>query len=115
MDTLKLGFIGAGFIGNFQAQAMKMAPHLELSGVYALKGSDKLAQYARQNGLGDCKVYSKVADLCHNCDAVALFAPNYVRVELTAQIVDAVKAGAQLKGIICENLWAAPSPRQNNS
>ncbi|MCP4712009.1 MAG: Gfo/Idh/MocA family oxidoreductase [Planctomycetes bacterium] len=102
MKPFKIGFIGAGFIGNFQAQAMKMAPQMELSGVYALKGSDQLAQYARKNGLGECKVYSNVTDLCNNCDAVALFAPNYVRVELTEQIVDAVKTGTQLKGIICE-------------
>ena len=102
METLKLGFIGAGFIGNFQAQAMKMVRGVELAGVYALTGADKLAQFARDNGLGDCRVYPSVMELCKNSAVVAIFAPNYVRIELTERIVEAVKAGAELKGIICE-------------
>ncbi len=46
METLKLGFIGAGFIGNFQATAMKQVRGLELVGVYALKWAEKLAEFA---------------------------------------------------------------------
>ncbi|MHC4110059.1 MAG: Gfo/Idh/MocA family protein [Planctomycetota bacterium] len=102
MKTLKLGFIGAGFIGNFQAQALKQVRGTELVGVYALKGAEKLAKFAKENGLGDSKVYPNVAELCKNCDAVAVFAPNFVRIELVEQIVETVKAGAKLKGIICE-------------
>jgi len=102
METLKLGFIGAGFIGNFQAQALKQVRGLELVGVYALKWADKLVEFAQANGLGDCKVYPNVAELCKNCDAVAVFAPNFARIELVEQIVAAAKAGAELKGIICE-------------
>jgi predicted dehydrogenase len=87
MQTLKLGFIGAGFIGNFQATALKQVRGAELVGVYALNWADKLAEFAKANGLGDCKVYPNVAQLCKNCDAVAVFAPNYVRIELVEQIV----------------------------
>jgi len=43
-----------------------------------------------------------VAELCKNCDAVAVLAPNFARIELVEQIVEAVKAGAALKGVICE-------------
>ena len=102
MQTLKLGFIGAGFIGNFQATALKQVRWAELVGVYALKGAEKLAKFAKANGLGDCKVYPNVAELCKNCDVVAVFAPNFARIELVEQIVEAAKAGARLKGIICE-------------
>ncbi len=102
MQKLKLGFIGAGFIGNFQATAMKQVRGLELVGVHALKWAEKLAKFAQENGLGDCKVYPNVAELCKNCDVVAVFAPNFARIELVEQIVDVAKAGAQLKGIICE-------------
>ena len=102
METLKLGFIGAGFIGNFQATAMKQVRGLELVGVYALKWAEKLAEFAQSNGLGECKVYPNVAELCKNCDAVAVFAPNFARIELVEQIVAAARAGAELKGIICE-------------
>ena len=102
MQTLKLGFIGAGFIGNFQATALKQVRGAELVGVYALKWAGKLAEFAKENGLGDCKVYPNVGELCKNCDVVAVFAPNFARIELVEQIVEAVKAGAELKGIICE-------------
>jgi len=102
METLKLGFIGAGFVANFHATALKQVRGVELVGVYALKWAEELAKFAKANGLGDCKVYPNVAELCKNCDAVAVFAPNYVRIELVEQIVEEVKAGAELKGIICE-------------
>lgn len=102
METLRVGFIGAGFIAKLQALALTMVRHTELVGVYSLEGAEKLAAYAKKNGLGDCKVYTSVAELCKHCDAAAIFAPNYVRVELAEQIIDAVKAGAELKGVICE-------------
>jgi predicted dehydrogenase len=102
MESFKLGFIGAGFIAKFQAKALQGARHVDLVGVHALKGSEELAALAKKSGIGDCKVYPSVADLCNHCDAVAVFAPNYVRVEIVEQIGEAVKAGAPLKGLICE-------------
>ena len=102
METLKLGFIGAGFVANFHATALKQVRAAELVGVYALKWAEELAKFAKANGLGDCKVYPNVAELCKRCDAVAVFAPNFVRIELVEQIVEAMKAGAELRGIICE-------------
>jgi predicted dehydrogenase len=102
MQVLKLGFIGAGFIANFHATALKMVRGIELAGAYSLKGAEELAASAKENGLGDCKVYPNVAELCKNCDAVAVLAPNFARVELVEQLVEAVKAGAGLKGVICE-------------
>ena len=102
MQSLKLGFIGAGFIAKFQALALKSVRQADLVGVYSLKGAEELSVFANENGIGECKVYASVAELCNNCDAVAVFAPNFVRIELVEQIVDAVKAGAPLKGIICE-------------
>jgi predicted dehydrogenase len=102
MQTLKLGFIGAGFIAKFHAIALTQVRGIELSGVHSLVGAEELASFAKENRLGECKVCSTVAELCNNCDAVAITAPNFVRIELAEQIVEAVKAGAPLKGIICE-------------
>jgi len=102
MQTLKLGFIGTGFVAKFHAVALKLVRGAELVGVYALKGDEELAGFARANQLGPCKVYPNVAELCKNCEAVAVLAPNFARVELVEQIVEAVKAGVQLKGLICE-------------
>ncbi len=102
MTRLKVGFIGAGFIAGFQAVAMKSVRGLDLAGVYAVKGSEKLAEYANKNGLGPCKVCNSVSQLCEHVDVVCIFAPNYVRVELAQQIVEAVQAGVGLKGLMCE-------------
>ncbi len=41
-----------------------------------------------------------------HCDVVAIFAPNFARVEVVEELVDAVKAGAPLKGVICEKPFA---------
>ncbi|HOF41940.1 MAG TPA: Gfo/Idh/MocA family oxidoreductase [Candidatus Hydrogenedentes bacterium] len=102
MKDLRLGFIGAGFIARFQAGALRYVRGVQLAGVYSLDGADALAAQAKEMGLGDCRVYSSVAELCKNVDVVALLAPNYVRVELMEEVAAAVKAGAELKGIICE-------------
>lgn len=102
MSNFKLGFIGAGFIGKFQAKAVTQIRNCDLAGVYALKGAEELADYAKKNNIGDCVVYNSVGELCKNVDAVAIFAPNFARIQIMQEIVDAVKAGAALKGIICE-------------
>lgn len=102
MERLKLGFIGAGFIAKFQAQALHHVRGVDLVGVHALKGADELADAVCKAGIGDCKAYPSVAELCNRCDAVAIFAPNFARLDLVGQVVDAAKAGAPLKGIICE-------------
>jgi len=102
MQRLKVGFIGAGFVANFHATALKMVRGIELAGVYSLDRAEELAATAKENELGDCKVYPSVAELCKNCEVVAVLAPNFVRIEIVEQIVEAVKAGAELKGVICE-------------
>jgi predicted dehydrogenase len=102
MDTLKLGFIGSGFIAQFHAIALKQVRNVELVALTRRSDSEQLAQFARDNGLGDCKVYDSVKEVCEHSDAVAILAPNFVRVEIMEEIVDAVKSGAELKGVICE-------------
>ena len=52
METLKLGFIGAGFVANFHATALKQVRGADLAGVYALKGAEELAKSAATYGLG---------------------------------------------------------------
>lgn len=102
MKSLKLGFIGSGFIAHFMAEAMKQVRHLELTAVYDRSGAHELAEFASENRLGDCRVYSTIKEVCQNCDAVAVLAPNYVRVEIVEEVAEAVKEGVELTGIICE-------------
>jgi len=102
METLKLGFIGSGFIAHFLAVAMKQVRHVELSAVYKRGGAEELSKFAQENGLGSCEVFDTVEEVCNHSDAVAVFAPNFARVEIVEQVADAVKKGTELKGIICE-------------
>lgn len=102
METLKIGFIGAGFISKFQVRAMTQLNNAEVTGVYALEGAEALQTYAREHGVGECTVYNSIKDLCEHSDAVALYIPNFARIEVMEEIVDAVKGGAELKGVICE-------------
>ncbi len=102
MSNFKLGFIGAGFIAHFQATALKQVRGVDLAGVYSPEGGEELSVYAQGCGLGTCQVFPSVEELCKHVDAVAIFAPNFARLEHMEALVAAVKAGAPLKGIICE-------------
>ena len=102
MQKLKLGIVGAGFVANFHARAIKQVRTMEITGITALKGAEALSATVRKHGLGDGTVYPNVAEMAKHVDAVAVYVPNFARVETVEQIVDAVKAGASLKGVICE-------------
>ncbi|RJP25983.1 MAG: gfo/Idh/MocA family oxidoreductase [Candidatus Omnitrophota bacterium] len=102
MEKLKVGMIGAGFLGHFQSVAMEQVRNMELAGITSLQGAEELSASARKRNLGPATVYSNVTELAKNVDAVAIYCPNYTRIAIMEEIVAAVKAGAALKGIICE-------------
>lgn len=102
MKKLKIGFIGSGFIAQFLAKAMIEVRHCELTALTNRSGSKNLAKFARENGLGDPKIYDSVKELAKNVDAAAIFSPNFTRVGIMEEIAEAAKEGAQLKGVICE-------------
>ncbi len=94
--------IGAGFISHFQSVAMEQVRNMELAGVTSLAGAEAFAASARARNLGPATVYPNVTELVKNVDAIAIYCPNYTRVAIMEEIVAAVKAGAKLKGVICE-------------
>lgn len=102
MKSLKIGVVGSGFIGKFLAVAMKQVRHIEISAIYKRGGADELAKYAKENGLGDPKLFDSVSEMCNHCDAIAIYSPNYTRLAIMEEIANAVEKGAPLKGVICE-------------
>ena len=100
--ALRIGTVGAGFVARFQVMAMQQVRGMKLAGVTALQGAPELAALARRLGVGDAVVYDSIAEMAKQVDCIAIYAPNFVRVPIMEQIVDAVKAGAALKGVICE-------------
>lgn len=102
MRRLTVGFVGAGFIARFQLAAMAQVRGLELTGVTARAGAAELAATARRLGVGDPVVYETVTQMARQVDVVAIFAPNFARVPIAEELVAAVAAGAELKGVLCE-------------
>jgi len=102
MKTLKVGPVGAGFVARFQATAMTQVRGMELSGVVAPEGAKELQAFAREKNLGPCRIYKTVTEMAKNVDAVAIYCPNYVRLDVMEEVAAAAKAGAELKGVICE-------------
>jgi len=102
MSKLKLGIVGAGFVANFHTRAIMQVRAMEIDGITALKGAEALSATVKKHNLGAGGVYPNVAEMAKHVDAIAVYVPNFARVEIVEQIVDAVKQGADLKGVICE-------------
>ena len=104
MKKLKLGFIGAGFVAKFHALALKQVREIEISGICSRskQSAEKLSKFVKSNHLGDGRVYSSITEMSNHVDAFAIYAPNFARIEIVEDIIDAVNRGAELKGIICE-------------
>ncbi len=104
MKTLKLGIIGAGFVSNFHARALTQVRGVDVAGVTS-RSTDRAGELSlliKEQGLGEGVVYGDTVELTKHVDTVAIFAPNFARIEIMEQIVEAVKSGAKLKGVICE-------------
>lgn len=104
MDKLKLGIIGAGFITRFQARAIQQLRNIDIVGLTSRRRetAEATAAYIRDLRAGDTVVYDTITEMANHVDAIAIYAPNYTRIAMMEEIVAAVKAGAPLKGIICE-------------
>jgi predicted dehydrogenase len=104
MQHVRLGIIGAGFITHFQARAIQQLRNIDIVGITSRTraSAESAAAYARELGVGEAVVYDSVADMANHVDAIAIYAPNFARVELMEEIVEAVNGGAPVKGVICE-------------
>ncbi len=109
MRILRVGFIGAKFNARFHLRALTEHGGVrgaEVTGVYAPEGAEKFVVLAQAAGMSECRVYDSVADLCKTVDVVSFSFPNKFRVDVLRQVLDAVRAGAALQGIVCEKPFA---------
>lgn len=104
MEKLKLGIIGAGFITRFQARAIQQLRNIDIVGLTSRRreSAEATAAYIRDLGAGETVVYDSITEMANHVDAIAIYAPNYTRIPMMEEIVGAVKAGAPIKGVICE-------------
>ncbi|MBI3836641.1 MAG: Gfo/Idh/MocA family oxidoreductase [Planctomycetia bacterium] len=102
MKALRYGIVGGGFISAFQLRALAQVRGIEVAGLVSRRPPEQLAAYVREHGLGEGRVFQSIKKMAPHVDVIAIFAPNFARVEMVEEIVDAVKSGAQLKGVVCE-------------
>ena len=102
MKTLRYGIVGGGFVATFQCRALSEVRGVEVAGFVSKDPVDELAASVREQGLGEARVFASIKQMAPHVDVIAIFAPNFARIEIVEEIVDAVKAGAELKGLICE-------------
>lgn len=100
--TLRYGIIGGGFITAFQLDALCQVRGIEVTGFVSPGPVEELTAYVRRHGLGDGKSFQSISDMAPHMDVAAVFAPNFARVEIMEEIAQAVKAGAPLRGVVCE-------------
>ncbi len=100
----KLGIVGAGFIARFQAKAMLQVRNVEIAGVVSRTeaSAQSFARMVKDSNLGECKVFKDAGEMAKHVDAIAIYSPNFTRLDIVEKIVAAVKQGAALKGLICE-------------
>jgi predicted dehydrogenase len=102
MKKLRYGIVGGGFIAGFQLRALCEVPGIEVVGFVSKDPVDHLIRFATVNGLGEPKAFSSVTEMAKHVDVVAIWAPNFVRLAIVEELVAAIKAGAEVKAVICE-------------
>ena len=110
MQPLRYGFIGGGFVAGFHLQALRQVHGVEVAGFVSKDPLDQAVAFTREHRLGEGRVYPTIGEMASNVDVMALFVPNYARLEVMEQVVEAVKAGAPLKALICEKPLARNMP-----
>ncbi len=102
METLRYGIVGAGFVTQFHLRALESVRGVEVAGLTSRTPPHELAASVRSRGLGDARVFDSVRAMVPEVDVVAIFNANVARVEVMEDIAAAVRAGARLRGLVCE-------------
>ena len=105
--SIGIGFVGGGFITRFHIQSLIGVRDCEVLGVMSRTKASAVesAALARTIGVGDAKPYETVTDMIAHPDIDALWicAPNFTRIEIMEEIVEAIESGkGELIGVTCE-------------
>ena len=81
METLRYGIVGAGFVSQFHLRALESVRGVEVAGLTSRTPPHELAESARARGLGEARVFDSVREMAQHVDVVAIFNPNFCRVD----------------------------------
>lgn len=105
-SSLRIGIIGSGFIARFHLQSFVGVRNARVAGVFSPNPEhrDSFAQQANALDLGPCRSFDSLAEMAGSgeVDALWILGPNDTRLDHMRTIVDAVAAGAPLRGVACE-------------
>lgn len=104
---LGVGLIGTGFIGRFHIRSWVSVRDGDINGIFDknINSANEAASLVKQLNVGDPKVHKSIADLVAdaNIDAIWILTPNFTRLEVMEEIVNAVETGkGELIGVACE-------------
>ncbi len=104
---LGVGLIGTGFIGKFHIRSWVSVRDGDINGIFDknINSANEAASMVKQLNVGDPKVHHSIADLVAdpNIDAIWILTPNFTRLEVMEEIVNAIESGkGELIGVACE-------------
>jgi predicted dehydrogenase len=106
-SSLRIGFIGSGFIAHFHLESFEGVRNAQIAGVFSPNPDHReaLARSATEKGLGPCRAFDSIESMVSSdeIDAVWILGRNDRRLENMQAIHRAVKdQGAKLRGVACE-------------
>ncbi len=104
---LGVGIVGGGFIARFHIRSWVSVRDADILGVVSRRKetAEEAAALARTLGVGEAKAYDLVTEMVANphINAIWICAPNFTRIEIMEEIVDALESGkGELIGVTCE-------------
>ncbi len=104
---LGVGFVGAGFVTKFHIQSWAGVRNADVLGVVSRReeSAREAAALSQKLGTGDAQVFRSVTEMVADpaIDAIWICAPNFARLEVMEEIVEAMESGkGELVGVACE-------------
>jgi len=104
---LGVGIVGGGFIARFHIRSWVGVRDADILGIVSRRKetAQEAAALARTLGVGEAKAYDSVTEMVANpdIDAIWICAPNFTRIEIMEEIVNALERGkGELIGVTCE-------------
>ena len=106
-NRIGIGFIGGGFITRFHIKSLIGVRDCDVIGVMSKTRSsaDESCALSKELGVGKAKPYNSITDMVSDpaINALWICAPNFTRLEIMEEIVNAIESGkGELIGIACE-------------
>ena len=104
---LGVGFIGGGFVAQFHIRSWVGVRDADVNGIYTkpVDQADEAIAVAKSLRVGKAKKFNSITEMVADpgIDAIWICSPNFTRIEVMEEIVNAVMSGkGELIGIACE-------------